>query len=221
MAFSQKYPPVVYKRRLPHIQPVGGTFFITMRLANSLPAYLVNELTADHQIQLRRIHKEFEEKSKKEPEKDWQKMKNLALSAAKEDYHWLFDHHLDIGTYGPMWLEQREIADLVVESIHFLQNKGIYDLFAYCIMRNHVHLVIGNTTQVLHQTLKSLKQFTGYRGNKILGRSGNFWQKESYDHWVRNDNALQRVINFSYYNPDKANLISNGEEWKYRFKITR
>src|SRR5438477_11916365 len=54
---------------------------------------------------------------------------------------WL-DRKLDAQRQGPMYLRQPEIAQIVVQSIHKGVELGHYDLGAYVVMANHVHLLI-------------------------------------------------------------------------------
>jgi REP element-mobilizing transposase RayT len=48
----------------------------------------------------------------------------------------------------------------------------------------------------------------------ILGRTGAFWQDESYDHVIRDNAELERVIQYVLYNPVKAGLTDEWTKWK-------
>jgi putative DNA methylase len=61
--------------------------------------------------------------------------------------------------------------------------------------------------------MHSLKSYTANKANAILGRTGRFWQKESYDHWVRDDDELERIVNCIRANPVKAGLCVRHEDW--------
>ncbi|MDR9365343.1 MAG: hypothetical protein RI575_08395, partial [Balneolaceae bacterium] len=66
--------------------------------------------------------------------------------------------------------------------------------------------------------LESLKKFTARRCNKILNRTGQtFWQAESYDHVVRDEDELERIIRYVIYNPVKSKLVTDWREWKFTF----
>ncbi|MGB7325796.1 MAG: transposase [Rubripirellula sp.] len=109
-----------------------------------------------------------------------------------------------------------------------------YHLHAYCLMPNHVHVLLtpnpdeASATSTVEQTtvgeaddagsplskiMHSLKSYTANQANKTLGRSGTFWQPESYDHWVRDDNELERIVNYIRANPVKAGLVSRHQDW--------
>jgi hypothetical protein len=101
--------------------------------------------------------------------------------AGGQAFVWM-DRHLDSARAGPMYLRQPAIAQLVVESIRKGEQLDHYELYAFVIMANHVHVLIHPHVDP-SRLLKSLKGATAREANKLLGRTGEpFWQKESYDH---------------------------------------
>src|SRR6185503_11377559 len=99
-------------------------------------------------------------------------------------FAWL-DRRLDTLRHGPLYLSQPAIAQIVIDSIYKGVELGHYNLHAYAVMANHVHLLIQPKISP-SALLKSLKGATARAANRLLGRTGDpFWQKESYDHWVR------------------------------------
>ncbi|MCU1337557.1 MAG: hypothetical protein JWO19_3138 [Bryobacterales bacterium] len=106
-----------------------------------------------------------------------------------------------------MYLQQPEIARIVVGSIRKGVDLGHYELGAYVVMANHVHLLI-QPRIAPDRLLKSLKGATAREANRLLGRTGeSFWQKESYDHWVRNRREFQKIRAYIETNPVKAGLV--------------
>jgi REP element-mobilizing transposase RayT len=65
----------------------------------------------------------------------------------------------------------------------------------------------------LASIMHSLKSYTAHEANKLLSRSGHFWQPESYDHWVRGDEELARIVDYICWNPVKAGLAQEPHEW--------
>jgi len=59
----------------------------------------------------------------------------------------------------------------------------------------------------------TLKGFTSRQANIILERSGAFWQKESFDHWGRDELEYHGVIAYIDNNPVEAGLCAKPEEW--------
>jgi type I restriction enzyme R subunit/putative DNA methylase len=114
-----------------------------------------------------------------------------------------------------MYLRQPAIAQLVVESIRIGKQLDHYELYAYVVMANHVHLLIDPQIDP-SRLLKSLKGATAREANKLLGRTGEpFWQKESYDHWVRNRDEFERIARYIENNPVKAGLVKVPEEYPW------
>jgi REP element-mobilizing transposase RayT len=131
-----------------------------------------------------------------------------------EAFVWM-DRHLDTPRTGPAWLRQPAVAQLVVDSIEKGVHLAHYDLHAYVVMSNHVHLLILPKIDP-SRLLKSLKGATAREANRLLGRTGEpFWQKESYDHWVRNQTEFSRIRAYIEHNPVKAGLVKSPEEYPW------
>lgn len=126
------------------------------------------------------------------------------------------DRYLDRTRTGPQYLRNPEIAKVVVDSIHRGEESlGQYQLHAYAVMPNHVHLLI--TPKIAASRLmQSLKGFTAREANKLLGRSGQpFWQRESYDHWARNAEEFSRIKRYIEWNPVNAGLCDTPEDYAW------
>ena len=191
--------PVYYQRNLPHRLPPGETLFITFRLADSLPQLVLEQLRADFDAA--------------EEEQN-----NEGSYARQRRYFGRFDSHLDAAATGPVWLQQPALAQLIQQALHFYDYKQ-YSLVCYCIMANHVHIVVGlpEAAPPLAQTLQALKGYTANQGNKLLGRQGQFWQRESYDHVVRGTDELKRIVAYVLDNPVKAGLVEDWQQWPYTY----
>ena len=83
-------------------------------------------------------------------------------------------------------------------------------------MPNHIHAVVwpmpGHT---LSEILHSWKSFTSKAANKMLQRAGEFWQAESFDHWIRDDTEHSRLVAYVENNPVKAGLCKTPGDWKW------
>ena len=135
-------------------------------------------------------------------------------ASAGQAFVWL-DHQLDTARTGPRFLRQEAIASLVVESLHRGATLGHYELGCFVVMANHVHVLL--LPKVLPSRLmKSLKGFTAREANRLLGRTGEpFWQRESYDHWVRDEREWRRIAFYIENNPVKAGLVSRAEDYRW------
>jgi len=201
-----------HRRKLPHIQPDGGTYSITFLLEGSLPRQKVESL------------KELRKSLMKSANFDGN---GVSLKDKYQIHKKIFSKYesiLDNPKSGPEWLKERRIAEIVMESIH--HRDGIYyDLYAYCIMSNHVHVIFEHiagsskkpSSHPVSDILRDFKKYTARESNIIINRSGKFWQTESYDHVIRDDDELENQIAYVLRNPVKAGLISNWEDWPYTY----
>jgi len=126
------------------------------------------------------------------------------------------DLYLDRAGYGPAWLRRDDVAQIVADSLHFGQeNLGHYHLHAWVVMANHVHVLLTPLVSP-SQLQKSLKGFTARAANQILGRTGEpFWQRESYDHWVRNEDEFRRIVGYIEKNPVRAGIVPRAEDYRW------
>ena len=183
---------------LPHWRQDGATYFVTFRLADSLPQAALKAIRAERD-QLRR---EYQAKGALTPAQE---------ARLKQLYSDRIEQYLDAG-YGACWLQRDEIAQIVADALqHF---DGVrYHLWAWCIMPNHVHVVVQPLGEwELSQIIKGWKGYTARRANQLLGRRDTFWQAEYFDHIIRNAHELERIILYTLLNPEQAGL----QEWRWR-----
>ena len=126
------------------------------------------------------------------------------------------DSILDRSSTGPLYLRRPEIALLAVDAIHYGQDSlNLYQLHAYAVMPNHVHLLITPHVELARIT-HSLKRFTARAANRVLCLTGqSFWQDESYDHVVRNANEFDRIAAYMENNPVRAGLVADPGEFAW------
>jgi len=104
---------------------------------------------------------------------------------------------------------------MMVEALQYgATTKQLYDLYAYVVMPNHVH-VVWEPKISMSLVLQWLKGVTAKRAKRLLGLDVDaFWQAESYDHWIRSDSELQKIIGYVERNPVKAGLARSIESWR-------
>lgn len=131
------------------------------------------------------------------------------------------DDFLDTNPNGPYWLREQAIAEIVAEAIQHRDEK-LYDLHTYTIMPNHVHMMLTllPDAPVLFKVMQDLKKYTGLHSNRNLGREGQFWEDESYDHVVRTEKSFYRIANYILRNPVKAGFVKEWQQWSYTFAKT-
>ena len=136
-----------------------------------------------------------------------------ALRMKGEAVH-LLDRELDAGL-GKCWLRSPAIAALVEQALlHFDGER--YRLLAWCLMPNHVHVVIEIAEGAsLGDIVGSWKSFTARRANRMIGRSGPFWHVDYFDRYMRDEAHLQRTIDYVENNPVKAGLAREPADWSW------
>lgn len=122
--------------------------------------------------------------------------------------------YLDAG-YGECWLQRDDIATIVQGSLRFNDGKK-YRLITWVVMPNHVHfLATPLENQHVSDILHTIKSYTAHEANKALARTGQFWQPEAFDRYIRNEKHYINTIKYIENNPVKAGLCSNAADWKY------
>ncbi len=121
---------------------------------------------------------------------------------------------LDRAVDGPMHLKDESAAKIVEDAVIFGASER-YDLFAWCVMSNHVHVLLLPRWK-LSRVTQGLKGYTAHEINVLQNAQGRvFWQDESYDHWARDDEEMQRIIAYIENNPVAAGLCQRPEEWPW------
>ncbi|RYD20585.1 MAG: hypothetical protein EOP88_14500 [Verrucomicrobiaceae bacterium] len=175
---------------LPHWQQDHVTYFVTFRLADSLPASMLRE---------------------------WKQERESWLIANPEpwppevemEYHRLFSHRID------QWLDQGEgdclLADEGNTEIvsgafgHFDRNR--YLVHSWVIMPNHVHLLVSlEKSSDLSVVIGSWKRFTATKINRTAGSQGPVWQRNYFDRIIRDWDHFMNVARYIRRNPVKGKL---------------
>jgi REP element-mobilizing transposase RayT len=136
-------------------------------------------------------------------------------SNAGQAFVWM-DRYLDTTRSGPKYLGLEKVAAIVQAAVYYgAQQLKRYDLEAYVIMPNHVHMLI-LPHESPSQLMQTLKGYTARMANKQLGTAGQpFWQAESYDHWARNQNEANRIKAYIENNPVKAGLAAHAKDFRW------
>jgi len=134
--------------------------------------------------------------------------------SAGKAFAWI-DRYLDTTRLGPAFLRQPEVAGLVVAALRRGLDLGLYDLRAFVVMSNHVH-VLFRPHRPAGRVLQWLKGTTARGANQMLARTGRpFWQRESYDHSVRDGHELERIAAYIENNPVQAGLAVESSQYRW------
>jgi REP element-mobilizing transposase RayT len=162
---------------LPHWRQDGVTYFVTFRLADSLPSAKLRQWLSERDTWLVAHPKPWDQ---------------LTHDAYHRHFTAKLEKWLDAG-YGSCVLARGDIRAIVANALpHF--DGARYWLDAWVVMPNHVHVVLTPLAGYdLSAILHSWKSFTSHAILKLLpGWEGPLWQKESFDHIVRDADHLQR-----------------------------
>ena len=160
--------------------------FITFRLGDSLPQNKLLEI--------------------KEVVEEWKRNHAVELTPEEYDeycnlYDFKFEEYLNNG-FGECLLRYKPIQDIVELAIRHYDGVR-YDLFDFIIMPNHVHLLIIPGAEFLpEQIINSIKSYSSRQINKLLGRNGRIWQKESFDRMIRSYGDYENKKEYIKHNGD-------------------
>lgn len=198
-----------YERNLPHLHSIDNPIFITWRLAFTLPVAVKERIKVEVN--------EFRD-SLTAANKSVSDYRNEITKQRFAAYDKLLASDKSI----PQTLNDLLIAEIVEQTIQYFEPIR-YEIVAYCIMPNHVHLVIVPKEDTnglkcsLAKIMHSIKRHSANEINKYLHRTGKFWQREFYDHVIRTDMELANCINYIICNPVKANLVNHWKDWKHTY----
>lgn len=172
---------------LPHFESAGTAQAVTFRLADSLPRPVLAQIESA----VADLGAKTDSERRRRIE-DW-------LDAAG----------------GSCWLRDPRIAGLVEDAILFLDRRK-YHLHAWVVMPNHVHVLltpIGPMT--LAVIIHSLKSYTAKEANRLLCRTGTFWQREYFDRAIRDSDHFRDAVAYIEANPLKAGLCARVGDWRF------
>jgi len=201
----------IRRRTLPHWDVPGAAYFVTTCLHGSIAAKGLLDI-ASHRKDL-----------KNRPRRPGMSESDWHVLCWKQTFVRI-EEWLDLRSANRV-LETPELAQIVVDAIrHFAHER--YDLFAFVVMPSHFHWLFQPKAEWIatlesdkrsprQRITYSINRYTATQCNRRLKSVGAFWQRESFDHWVRDLDELERIIRYIEENPVKAGLASSPEKWYY------
>ena len=197
-----------HRSHLPHLQLEGQIISLTWRLAFTLPKNLLI-LHTDLEKELAEIRRE------KTPDLS---VKYAGYIKKLEE----LDTFLGKLELDDLSLCADENPQTLISAINFYAGY-FYELHSYCIMPNHLHLLIrplpgkdGDFHKV-STTVQRLKSYTAKVINQRYARQGKIWHRDYFDRFIRNPDDYSHVVNYILENPVKAGLVSKAEDWKFSY----
>jgi REP element-mobilizing transposase RayT len=90
-----------------------------------------------------------------------------------------------------------------------------YELRAWCVMPNHIHVLFRVAAIPMSSVMKQAKSFTANEANKLLQRDGTFWMEDYFDTYIRNAEHEKSVVRYIENNPVKARLVREARRWPW------
>jgi REP element-mobilizing transposase RayT len=172
---------------LPHFDAPRRYQAITFRLADSMPQCVLDEW-----------ERELEALAD-EDERDQERSRRV-------------ERYLDAG-HGLCLLREAKSAEITENALLRFDGER-YRLLAWCVMPNHVHALLQCLPGFpLGEVMHSWKSFTAHGINAIHGRTGQVWQRDYYDRFMRDEEHYWNTVRYIERNPVKARLVKEKEEW--------
>jgi REP element-mobilizing transposase RayT len=208
----------------------GSTLFLTFRLVGTVPKTVLARWKAEREL----LEKEIAKTLRYAKTSELSSAQKLRFVQFNRQWFKRFEDILHAESSGPIWLKEPKVAEIVAEALHHRDGKE-FRLNAFCIMSNHVHAVfrpllngrsltevtgssplrIESAEPPMDAIMRSLKRHTARQANLWLGREGKFWETESYDHEVRDDDEFASIVEYTLNNPVKAGLVDDWREWEW------
>jgi REP element-mobilizing transposase RayT len=123
------------------------------------------------------------------------------------------ESYLDQGL-GACELRDSRAASIIEANWLHMDGKE-YRLLAWCVMPNHVHLLVEIWQKPQARLVRDWKGLTARRINRVLGRTGQLWQEDYWDRYIRDEEHCRKVMHYIEMNPVKAKLVKTSHEWPF------
>ncbi len=190
---------------LPHCDKPGLAQFVTFRLWDSMPASQRGEW--EHLIAI--FGRSDAPRSSISGDASLPGAQNIALREQRIK----LEEYLDRGL-GECFLRDPRIAALA-ESAMLHHHGQRFRMLAWVVMPNHVHALVEVWTVPLSKIVQNWKSIISVQANKLLGRTGRFWQPEYWDRFMRDAGQALKAIHYIENNPVKASLCRSPEAWPF------
>jgi REP element-mobilizing transposase RayT len=152
-------------------------------------------------------------------------------------------HHPHFLTFTvAQWIDvftRQQYVDIVLESLRFCQKHKGLKIFSWCIMSNHIHLIVQSEHPfTLSDTIRDFKKFTSRqlvraieqnskesRQNWLLWllqhqknngeKAIEFWQADSHAEEIFSFEFYIQKMNYIHLNPVRAGYVLSPEEWRW------
>jgi putative transposase len=185
---------------LPHWLVADHAYFITIRLAGTIPKPVLAELQTERDALAKTNAKEE------------------ALTELARRQFIRVERCLHAVDNSRDWLTRRGIPEILLANLDWLEQQCGWQVYTATVLANHAHLLLRNNEGRSAELLKDLGQYKNYvarQVNQVLGRTGVFWAREGFDHWCRDEAKVISVARYICDNPVKAGLVKTWSDWPW------
>jgi putative transposase len=217
-----------YRHILPHFQQPGQAYFITWNLKDAIPPKALFRYTQMLELlksQIKSLSGSANSDSPVYKKSDFE-IASPELERLKQEYYSVrkkyvkaYDELLDGERNPSISLSKQANTEIIINTLLFWEGKTLKN-HAFTIMPNHIHWVLellGKDEEgypvYLQDVLQSVKRFSANQINKVEGRVGKLWQKESFETTIRDNEHLNYAISYTINNPVVAGLVKEWNKW--------
>jgi len=200
-----------HRRYLPHYQEAGQIISLTWRLEGDLPQ-AIEALIKELKDLMAKIRSRSNDQY------------SLDLYMQYDQTILRYDEQLGRYKSPSVDLRNTKLATVISKAFHFY-DKNLYNLHAYCIMPNHIHLLVEPLMQANGKyapVSDIVRRLKGYTARQIIASTPDvhkIWRDDYFDRFIRNEKDYEYTVNYILNNPVKAELCDTQGNWPFSFFI--
>ncbi len=141
------------------------------------------------------------------------------------------------------WLDvfiRQEYRNIWIESVEYCQKEKGLEVYGWCLMTSHAHMIIGSEKIAMQDIMRDLKKYTSKELRKAISehpqesrkewllwmceRAGKknsnnnnfqFWQQNNHPLVIKDDNMFKQCLAYIHNNPVTSGFVKNAEDWLY------
>lgn len=147
------------------------------------------------------------------PREQWLSMREKLSPSEIETFGW--DAELDRSLEG-RFLQSPGCSEIIIETLKTGATRGDFDLFAFVVMCNHVHLLLSPCgSNSLSTIVQSVKSISSRRIKSLLGGKDPVWSPDYFDRYIRDQDHFDTTKRYIEMNPVSAGLVRRPEDWAF------
>ncbi|MCB5272372.1 MAG: transposase [Candidatus Cloacimonetes bacterium] len=198
-----------HRRYLPHYQEPGQIISLTWRLEGELPQQI--KATLQEMKLLMEVMKASPEGS-------------ISSDLYQQYSDTIARYDAQLGRHKPSGLDlsQPKIARIITTAFHYYDAR-LYDLHAFCVMPNHVHLLVRPIVQasggfaLLSDIVGRIKSYTAKQIIRTGIQTKTVWRADYFDRFIRGEKDYYWAVEYILDNPLKAKLAQKQRDWPFSF----